>query len=152
MPQSPDVGQNSDGGISDFRISGQSIINENCHNYRTIHDIDMKLNLARETRQLHKSLTLALCQQILSSMSFFQLMVNSQSPGSRIPDAQPIKLRFSLTITFCLKKTQNRTRKSLIHIGTFLPKKANFLLKNADISKIPRVLVLKGIFSKTKYV
>ena len=30
-------------GISDFRISGQSLIKENCQNYRTSHDIDMKL-------------------------------------------------------------------------------------------------------------
>ena len=41
--RSPDIGQNSDGGISDFRISGQSLIKENCHNYRTSDDIDMKL-------------------------------------------------------------------------------------------------------------
>ena len=32
LPQSPDIGQNSDGGISDFRISGQSLINKNCYN------------------------------------------------------------------------------------------------------------------------
>ena len=31
------------GGISDFRISGQSFIKENCHNSRTSNDIDMKL-------------------------------------------------------------------------------------------------------------
>ena len=42
-PQSPDIGQNSDGGISDFRISGQSLIKENPHNSRTSNDIDMKL-------------------------------------------------------------------------------------------------------------
>ena len=35
--------QNSDGGISDFRISGQSLIKENYHNFRTSDDIDMKL-------------------------------------------------------------------------------------------------------------
>ena len=29
-------------GISDFRISGQFFINENCHNSRTSHDINMK--------------------------------------------------------------------------------------------------------------
>ena len=40
---SPDIGQNSDGGISDFQISGQSLIKENCHNSRTSGDIDMKL-------------------------------------------------------------------------------------------------------------
>ena len=41
--QSPDIGQNSDRGISDFRISGQSLIKRNCHNSRTSDDIDMKL-------------------------------------------------------------------------------------------------------------
>ena len=43
LPQSPDIGKISDVGISDFRISGQSLIKENCHNSRTSHDIDMKL-------------------------------------------------------------------------------------------------------------
>ena len=38
LPQSPDINQNSD-----FRISGQSFIKENCYNARTSHDIDMKL-------------------------------------------------------------------------------------------------------------
>ena len=40
MPQSPDNGQNSDKGISDFRISGQSLIKGNCHNSRISDDID----------------------------------------------------------------------------------------------------------------
>ena len=30
LSQSPDIEQNSDRGISDFRISGQSLKNENC--------------------------------------------------------------------------------------------------------------------------
>ena len=42
-PKSPDILQNSDGGISDFWISGQSLIKENCHNSRTGDDIDMKI-------------------------------------------------------------------------------------------------------------
>ena len=43
MPESPDTGQNSYGGISNFRISGQCLIKENCYNFRTSDDIDMKL-------------------------------------------------------------------------------------------------------------
>ena len=43
MPQFSDVRKNSDVGISDFQISGQSLIKENCHNSRTSDDIDMKL-------------------------------------------------------------------------------------------------------------
>ena len=43
LPQSSDIGKNSDRGISDFQISGQSLIKVNCHNSRTSDDIDMKL-------------------------------------------------------------------------------------------------------------
>ena len=42
-PQSPNIGQNSDRGISNFLISGQYLINENCHNSGTSTDIDLKL-------------------------------------------------------------------------------------------------------------
>ena len=36
------------GGISDFRISGQSFINENCHNSGSSHDINTKLGPVTE--------------------------------------------------------------------------------------------------------
>ena len=51
MPQSPDIGQNLDEGISDIRISGQSLIKENLHNSRTSDDTDMKLG---PVTKLHK--------------------------------------------------------------------------------------------------
>ena len=58
MTQSPDIGQNADGDISDFRISGQSLIKENCHNSRTSDNIGMKLGpvtkLKRETKKVKK--------------------------------------------------------------------------------------------------
>ena len=41
MPESLNIGQNSDGGISDFLISSQSIGNKNCHNCRTSYGIDI---------------------------------------------------------------------------------------------------------------
>ena len=41
--QSQDFEQNSERGISDFRISRQSLIKRNSHNSRTSDDIDMKL-------------------------------------------------------------------------------------------------------------
>ena len=37
------LGKTETGYISNFWIAGQSLINENCHNSRTINDIDMKL-------------------------------------------------------------------------------------------------------------
>ena len=47
----------SDRDIFDFRISGQSLINENSHNSKTSNDIDIKLRpvnkLTKKTRQPH---------------------------------------------------------------------------------------------------
>ena len=43
MPQSPDIGLNSYSGISDFRIFGQSVINNNCYNSRTSCDFDINI-------------------------------------------------------------------------------------------------------------
>ena len=54
FPQSPDIGQNSDGGISDFRISGQSLIKENCRNFRTSDDTDMELGSVTELDKKNK--------------------------------------------------------------------------------------------------
>ena len=61
LPQSPDIGQNSDGAISYFWISCQSVIKVFCHNSRTIDDIEMKLgpvtkletNLETKQRQIN---------------------------------------------------------------------------------------------------
>ena len=39
-PQSPDIGQNSDGAIFHFRISGQSLTKGDLHNLRTNDDIE----------------------------------------------------------------------------------------------------------------
>ena len=38
-----DIGQNSDGGISNFQIYGQSLIIGNCHDSRASNDTDMNL-------------------------------------------------------------------------------------------------------------
>ena len=53
--QSPDTGQNSDGSISDFQISGQSLIKENCHNSRTTDDIDMILGAVTKSDKRNKT-------------------------------------------------------------------------------------------------
>ena len=42
-------------GISDFRISGQSFIKENCHNSRTSDDIDMKPGPATKIDRRNKT-------------------------------------------------------------------------------------------------
>ena len=66
-PQSPDIEQNSDGSISDFRISGQSIIKENCHNSRTGDDIDMKLEPATKLDKRNKTTSKKSDDDVLSA-------------------------------------------------------------------------------------
>ena len=67
MPQSPDIGQNSDGDISDFRISGQSLIKENCHNSRTNDDIDMKLGPVTKLDKRSKSTSKIFDDDVMSA-------------------------------------------------------------------------------------
>ena len=43
MCQSPDIGQNSAGHISNLPTSGQSLISKSCHKSRTQNDTDAKL-------------------------------------------------------------------------------------------------------------
>ena len=42
-------------GISDLRISGQSLIKENCHNFRTSDDNDMKLGAVTKLEKRNKT-------------------------------------------------------------------------------------------------
>ena len=72
-PQSSDIVQNSDGGISNFGISDQSLINKNCHNSRTSNHIDMKLGPLTKlnkrntttSKKLRNDVTLINCDVII---------------------------------------------------------------------------------------
>ena len=89
--------KNSDRGISNFRISGQSFKNENCQNSIASHDIDMKLgpvtkldktNMAiSKKKKKKKKLTMTPFRQIVISLYFFCFMASLQSSGSLIPNA-----------------------------------------------------------------
>ena len=70
MPQSPDIGQNSDGGIFNFWISGQSLMKENYHNFRASDDIDMKLGAVAKIdkrNKMSKKLMMITCGMIVTS-------------------------------------------------------------------------------------
>ena len=66
MPQSPDIGQNSDGGIPDFRISGESLIKKNYHNFRTSDDIGMKLGPVTKLDKRNKTRSKTLDDNVMS--------------------------------------------------------------------------------------
>ena len=110
-------------GISDFRISGQSFIKENCHNFRTSDDIGMKLGpvtrLDNGNKTMSKNLTLTSCRESMTSFSFFGFLANLEQSGGRIPDTESAKVVFSVTQTFCLTKTENRTKKSLTQLSHY---------------------------------
>ena len=101
------------------------------------------------------------CRQIVASLSFFQFMTNFEQSESRIPDAQSVKITFSLTATFSailpkskteLKNLQYSSHNISLSKSTIIAKKSIFSQKNVDTTKIKRVLVLKDIFSEPKHV
>ena len=68
-PSLPDIGQNSDGGVFNFPISGQSLIKENCHNSRTSDDIDIKLGPVAKLDKRNKATSRKLEDDLMSSNS-----------------------------------------------------------------------------------
>ena len=65
----PGIGQNLDEGISDFRISGQSLIKENCHNCRTKDDTDKKLGPATKFDKGNKTRSTKFDDDVMSENS-----------------------------------------------------------------------------------
>ena len=55
LPQSPDTGQNSDGSISDFQISGQSLTKENFHESGSSNNVGMKLGPVTNLNKRNKT-------------------------------------------------------------------------------------------------
>ena len=82
--QSPDIGQSPDGGISDFRVSGQSLIKENCNNSRTSDNIDMKLGLVTTFDKRNKILSKNINDDVISEN--YDVIVNLEQCRSRISD------------------------------------------------------------------
>ena len=78
LSQSPDIGQNSDEGIYDFRISCQSLINENCCNYRTSNDIDMKLRTVTKGDKRNEPMPKKIDDDVISSNVVVKFSTNDQ--------------------------------------------------------------------------
>ena len=89
--QSPDIGQNSEGGIPEFQISGQSLIKENFHNSRASNDIDMKLGPVTKLDKRNKTTSKTFDNDIMSTNCditvIFSIYGQFGATGSWIPDA-----------------------------------------------------------------
>ena len=113
LSQSPDIGQNSDGSISDFWVSVESFINKNCNNSRTSQYIDMKLGSVIKLTKGDTSASKKFHDYVMSVNCDVRFMVNLQLSASRIPNGWSIKFTFSLLVTFYLTEHENRTKKPL---------------------------------------
>ena len=91
--------QNSYWGITNFQISGQSLIKENCFNSRTSDDSEMKLGpvtkLDKRNKTTLKQFDNDVMSRIVTSLSIFHFMTNLGQSGSLIPAAESAKVMFS---------------------------------------------------------
>ena len=95
-------------GISNLWISGQSIINESCHNSRIRNDIQMNLKpVTKLGKRNTTTLAMTNYQQTVTLLSFFQFMANLEQ------DSRPVILTFFKIVTFKLTKSKNRAKKDL---------------------------------------
>ena len=95
-PESPDVGQSSGRGISNFWISGQPLLNKNCDNSRTTNDIDMRIGLVSKLDRGN------------TTTSKHQFMANMEQSKSWILKAWSVILTFLLIVTFNLTKNRKQ--------------------------------------------
>ena len=82
----------------------------------------MKLGPVTEldkTNKTSKKMTITSYRKIVASLSFFGFLANLEQSGGRIPDTESAEVMFSVTVTFCLPKTTNRTQKSLIQLSHY---------------------------------
>ena len=117
-PQSPDIGEILDGSISDFRISGQSLIKENCRNSRTSDDMDMKLRPVIKFDKRKKTLSKRFDDDFMSAnrdaIDIFPIY--GQSGAIRMPDPGRTVCKINIFINsnlLSLQKLKAELKKSL---------------------------------------
>ena len=101
--------QNSDGFISDFRISGQFFIKENCLNSRTSDDIDMKLVPVTKLDKRNKPTSKKFDDNVMSENCDVILLfpIYSQFGAIQVPDSGCIACKIYIFINSNLFFYQN---------------------------------------------
>ena len=121
-PQAPGIERNSDRGIYDFRISGQSLINDNCHNSRTSVDIDMKLELVTKFDKRNTATSKKFDDDVTSTTSDALRIfpIYGQFGAIRKPDSvRMVRKTFALALTFYRPKTEIGSGKSLTQLSYY---------------------------------
>ena len=73
--------------------------------------------LDKRNKKTSKKLTMTSFQNIVTPLPFFGFLANLEQSEGRNPDTESAKVMFSLIVTFCLTKTENRTKKPLIQLS-----------------------------------
>ena len=77
-------------GISDFWISGESIIKENCNKSRTRNDINIRFGPVTKIHKKNKTISEKFDDDVMPKnydvLVIFTISVNLEQSGSRIPD------------------------------------------------------------------
>ena len=81
----------------------------------------MKLDMKPETKLDKRSKTTSKnfdVSVISKNLSLFEFSANLEHSGGRIPDTESA-IMFSVIVTFCLTKTENRTKKPLTQLSHY---------------------------------
>ena len=113
---SPDIGQNSDGDISDYRISGQSPIKWNSHDSRISGDIDMKLGpvtkFDRESKARSKKVDNDVLSENCDVSAIFPFCNQSGAIWKLDSGCIACKTYILINSNYLSYKTENRNKKS----------------------------------------
>ena len=66
--------------------------------------------LDKRNKTTSKKLMMTSYRKIVTSLSFFGFLANLEQSGCGIPDTESEKVMFSVIVTFCFTKTENRTK------------------------------------------
>ena len=73
----------------------------------------------KKNKKPQKKLMMTSCRKIVTSLSFFAFFAILEQSTNRIPDTESAKVMFSVIVTFCLTKIENRTKKSLTMLSHY---------------------------------
>ena len=80
-------------------------------------------------KTMSNKLRMTSSRKVVTSFLVLQFMANLKQSRSWKPDAQSVKVIFSLTVTFYLTKTENRTQNSLTQPSNIALNKSTIFVK-----------------------
>ena len=113
------LGKTQTEGASDFRIYVQSLIKENCRNFRTSDAINMKLGQITKLDKRNKKSSNDFGGDVISANQDVIVIFPIYCQFGvirKLDSAQSVKLTYSIIVAFYLAKTGNRTKKSLTQL------------------------------------